>query len=143
MPRSKIVRRLLEPTLEARREDQPTRDPDGQAIRIAIPVANGALCAHFGHCDRFALFDVAADGKTIANRELLEPPPHEPGVLPKWLEEKHATVIIAGGMGTRAQSLFDQHGIDVVIGAAAADPEQLVGAYLDGTLQTGDNICDH
>ncbi len=25
---------------------------------IAIPVANGQLCLHFGHCQQFALFEV-------------------------------------------------------------------------------------
>jgi predicted Fe-Mo cluster-binding NifX family protein len=52
-------------------------------------------------------------------------------------------VIIAGGMGQRAQGLFAQHGIQVVVGAPAETPERLVGEYLAGTLQVGDNICDH
>lgn len=27
-------------------------------MKIAIPVAEGKLCMHFGHCEVFALFDV-------------------------------------------------------------------------------------
>jgi ATP-binding protein involved in chromosome partitioning len=52
-------------------------------------------------------------------------------------------VIIAGGMGRRAQQLFAQNGITVVVGAPAETPEQLVSAYLSGTLETGGNLCDH
>jgi predicted Fe-Mo cluster-binding NifX family protein len=52
-------------------------------------------------------------------------------------------VIIAGGMGQRAQSLFAQSKITVVIGAAAESAERLVAEYLAGTLKTGENICDH
>ena len=38
----------------------------------------------------------------------LVPPPHEPGVLPGWLHHLGADVIIAGGMGQRAISLFGE-----------------------------------
>ena len=112
-------------------------------MKIAIPVAQGALCLHFGHCDQFALFEVEPESKTVQNKQMLTPPPHEPGVLPRWLHEQGADVIIAGGMGARAQSLFSQNGIKVVVGAPAEAPEQVVQAYLDGTLQTGANVCDH
>jgi len=61
----------------------------------------------------------------------------------RWLAERGAGTIIAGGMGQRAQSLFSEHGIQVVIGAPAEPPEALVAAYLDGSLATGDNVCDH
>jgi len=46
-------------------------------------------------------------------------------------------------MGSRAQSLFKQNRIGVVIGALEGDPEKAVLSYLNGTLATGDNICDH
>ena len=52
-------------------------------------------------------------------------------------------MIIAGGMGQRAQALFSEHGIEVVIGAPAETPENLVNSYLAGTLKSGENVCDH
>jgi len=52
-------------------------------------------------------------------------------------------VVIAVGMGTRAQSLFNQNRIGVVIGTLESDPEKAVLNYLNGTLATGENICDH
>jgi predicted Fe-Mo cluster-binding NifX family protein len=112
-------------------------------MRIAIPLAEGQLCPHFGHCQEFALVDVDDSSKAIGAQRRATPPPHEPGVLPRWLASEGATVIIAGGMGARAQGLFAQNGIKVVVGAPAGAPEEIVKAYLAGTLQTGGNLCDH
>jgi len=77
------------------------------------------------------------------NQRNLTPPPHEPSVLPKWLHGEGVNVIIAGGMGQRAQQLFAQNQIEVVVGALVETTENLVSAYLGNTLQTGDNLCDH
>ena len=112
-------------------------------MKIAIPLANGILTMHFGHCERFALVDVDSTEKKILNREDIVAPPHEPGLLPPWLAERGVNVIIAGGMGQRAQGLFAERGIQVVVGAPADTPERLVGDYLSGTLQVGENVCDH
>jgi len=112
-------------------------------MKIAIPTAEGKLCMHFGHCTQFALLEVDEKTKTVTGKQMLTPPPHEPGVLPRWLHQQGANVIIAGGMGQRAQSLFAENGIKVVVGASADTPEDLAVAYLAGTLKTGDNVCDH
>ena len=112
-------------------------------MRIAIPLAQGKLSLHFGHCEKFAVIDTDDNSTKIANREDITPPPHEPGVLPKWLGGMGVNVIIAGGMGQRAQQLFAQNKIEVVVGAPAEEPENLVLAYLSKTLQTGKNVCDH
>jgi ATP-binding protein involved in chromosome partitioning len=112
-------------------------------MRIAIPITDGKLSAHFGHCEEFALMDVNEQTREITNIAKLQPPAHEPGVLPRWLGEQKADVIIAGGMGQRAQQLFAQNNIKVVVGASDQPPEELVSAYLNNTLVTGSNICDH
>jgi Mrp family chromosome partitioning ATPase/predicted Fe-Mo cluster-binding NifX family protein len=114
-----------------------------QTMKIAIPTADGKLCMHFGHCEQFAFVTVDKDSKKITAKEMLTPPPHEPGVLPKWAADNGANLIIAGGMGQRAQQLFEQNNVKVVIGAPAESPENLVTAWLNGTLQSGQNVCDH
>ena len=87
--------------------------------------------------------DVDPDRKTIMDKELIDAPPHQPGLLPGWLAERGAEVIIAGGMGVRAQQLFAQQNIRVVIGAPSQAPEDIAQAFLDEALQTGPNLCDH
>lgn len=110
-------------------------------MRYAIPTADGMLAMHFGHADAFTFVDVE-DGKIQSTRSAT-PPGHAPGVLPAWLKENDVGVIIAGGMGQRAQGLFTEHGIKVVIGASAATAAELVKQHLAGALVTGDNLCDH
>ena len=112
-------------------------------MKIAIPTANGKLCMHFGHCETFALLEVDEAAKTIKTSTELDPPPHEPGVLPHWLAGQGADLVIAGGMGQRAQALFEEQNIKVVVGAPPEAPETLAAAWLAGTLQAGDNVCDH
>jgi len=138
---------ILEAILKHTTEDESIhpvhRRKENARMKIAIPTANGKLCMHFGHCEQFALVEVDEAGKAIIGTDYLKPPPHEPGVLPRWLHEQGAEVIIAGGMGQRAQGLFSQNGIKVLVGAPPGTAEEIVSAFLNKTLQVGDNVCDH
>ncbi|HRZ84144.1 MAG TPA: NifB/NifX family molybdenum-iron cluster-binding protein, partial [Candidatus Hydrogenedentes bacterium] len=100
-------------------------------MRIAIPLADGRLALHFGHCEQFALMDVDPETGKILSRENVTPPPHEPGLLPRWLGEKKVNVILAGGMGQRALMLFDAQGIEVSSSTA------WIPAILDAGLNIG------
>lgn len=108
----------------------------------AVPTQDGVLCAHFGHCEKFTLVQ-AVDGGEPAIKEVCDAPPHEPGLLPRWLAEKGVKAVIAGGMGTRAQQIFAESGVKVICGAPALEPLQVVKGYMDGSLELGDNVCDH
>jgi len=112
-------------------------------MKIAVPLAQNMVSMHFGHCEEFALFEVDRENKKIINREIIQSPPHQPGMLPPWLAEMGANVIITGGMGGRAQNLFSQYGINVITGSSAGKPEDIILQFLNGTLQLGENVCDH
>lgn len=112
-------------------------------MRIAIPCEGKRVAAHFGHAAEFAIFDVDADAGTITNEEFVVPPPHEPGLLPKWLAERNVNMVLAGGMGQRARDLFDHNGIAVVAGVREDEPKRALEEYLSGALNTQDNPCDH
>jgi len=109
--------------------------------KIAIPLDGDTVSAHFGHSPEFAVFDVA--GQSIAGSGKLEAPPHSPGAIPAWLKESGVDVVIAGGIGNRAVGMLESSGIEVVTGAPPGRPEELVKAYLAGTLEAGENVCDH
>lgn len=128
---------------DSRATQEETKQTGESIMKIAIPIADGKLCAHFGHCEQFALIEIDQQARKIVESQMLTPPPHEPGVLPRWLHEQGANMIIAGGMGQRAQSLFAENGIKVSVGASGETPEAIVKAYMAGTLKTGKNICDH
>ncbi|NCC51925.1 MAG: ATPase [Spartobacteria bacterium] len=112
-------------------------------MRIAIPTANNKICPHFGHCEVFTMVDVNEKTMKIEAMNDVVPPAHAPGVLPAWLHEQGAHIILAGGMGQRAQNMFTANGIEVIVGVTAGDPETLVKQYLAGELVAGENICDH
>lgn len=109
--------------------------------KVAIPVSNGILSQHFGHCPQIAMYDIE-DGKVV-NHETIDAPPHEPGLLPKWLSDKGATEILAGGMGQRAIALFNQYKINVFVGVPSKPADELILDYIQGALETNENACDH
>ena len=141
-PTAQALNKAFESLLQSNKHIR-TNSKEHDKMRIAIPLVEGKLSQHFGHSEKFAVIDTDGDSNRISNREDLIPPAHEPGVLPKWLGGIGVNVIIAGGMGQRAQQLFTQNQIEVVVGAPVEGPENLVSAYLEKTLQTGENVCDH
>lgn len=112
-------------------------------MKIAIPLADGRLATHFGHCEQFALVDLDETTREHRSTTVLAAPPHQPGLLPRWLHEQGAEVVLAGGMGQRAQQLFAEKGIRVLYGVPSDTPERIVQAFLDGTIVSGKNLCDH
>ena len=112
-------------------------------MRIAIPTTGDCLNPHFGHCEKFALVDVDPKTKEVTATTELVAPEHQPGLLPVWLKERGVTVVIAGGMGARALSLFQEASIEVITGAPAESVATLVRKYLDGTLVSVEHLCEH
>jgi len=112
-------------------------------MRIAVPILDGLLSDHFGESPMVALFDVDEAAKNILSRRDLPTPPHRPGVLPVWIAEQGAQVVIAGRMGERAQALFAHRGILVVAGASAQPPDRAVMDWLQKQLVTNLQACGH
>ena len=112
-------------------------------MKIAIPLTAGRLSDHFGHCEQFALVEADPVSKQILAQALIVPPPHEPGVLPRWLHQQGVQVVIAGGMGRRALDLFAQNSIAVHAGTRGDTPENLALSYVSGRPGGGTPTCSH
>jgi len=112
---------------------------------IAIPTNGNLLSQHFGRCRTYTFFDVDVDAekREISAERTEIPPAHEPGVLPAWIAEVGGSIVITGGMGPRAIQLFEQRGIQVVLGAPSVSPRQAAESFLAGDLQSGDSSCSH
>ena len=110
-------------------------------MKFAIPTLNNEITAHFGHCDKFAIIETTDN--VITKEEILTPPVHQPGSYPKFLAEKGVDVIIAGGMGQKAQVLFTQNNIKVHLGVISGTAKKLVEDHINNQLKTGGNLCDH
>ena len=96
-PTAKIMQQIIAPIAALDQgqspdhQPQPLENKQNTHMRIVIPLADGKLTSHFGHCASFALVDVDPAEKIIVKREDIEAPPHEPGLLPPWLAERGRT----------------------------------------------------
>jgi predicted Fe-Mo cluster-binding NifX family protein len=93
---------------------------------------DGEVSGHFGRCPYYVL--VEANGDTVARSSVVANPYldlHRPGVMPRFIRDMGADVIIAGGMGPQAIEMFHGFGIDVATGATGT-VEEILGAYLRG-----------
>lgn len=124
-------------------------------MRIAFATEDGSglnaeVCAHFGRAPFFTFVDLDPDGE-IVSVEVKENPfvnMHSPGVIPGFIREEGADVIVAAGMGPRAADLFRQWGIEPVVGAQGRVIDVLrailAGEEFEGGLCTPhEHECGH
>ena len=107
-------------------------------MMIAVPSSGKSICAHFGHCDNFNLFE--ADGNQIVSEKSVPNPGHKPGYLPNFLADMGVTVVVAGGMGGGAVQIFQERGVAVVAGTSG-DARAAVEMYLKGELASTGEVC--
>jgi len=120
------------------------RKKDDRIQTIAMPVdESGMLDAHFGHASGFAFFTVDTRKKVIVEARTLTPPAHEPGVIPKWIADQGAHVLLTGGMGESARKILVNKGVDVVIGVAPDNAARVAQDYLNNSLNIAGNQCNH
>jgi predicted Fe-Mo cluster-binding NifX family protein len=108
-------------------------------MRIAISAENqngldSPISPHFGRCPCFILVDV--EGQEVKTVTVVDNPfygNHAPGQVPGFIHGQGANVMLAGGMGRRAVSFFQQYGIEAVTGASGT-VRQALQSYLGGEL---------
>lgn len=112
-------------------------------VKIAIPLQGERVSGHFGHPECFSLHTVDPASRSTLDEERVTPPPHEPGLLPRWLGEHGVQVVLAGGVGPRAVALLEGQGIEVRIGVPPLTASEAVRLWLEDNLETTGNTCDH
>lgn len=108
-------------------------------MKLAIATVGDKVSSHFGHCDGFTVYTL--DNSKVIGKEFLDSPKHEKGVLPKFLAENGVNIIAAGGMGKRAQDLFKDNDIDVIVGVKGS-LDQAIEKYLNDALKSTDSVCE-
>lgn len=109
-------------------------------MKIAIACNNERVAEHFGHCEKFAIYDIS-DNK-ISAKNIIPNPGHKPGFLPNYLNELGVKVIIAGGMGKGAVDIFQDKNIEIITGATG-EIDTVIQAKLTGTLVSDEVVCEH
>lgn len=107
-------------------------------MKIAISTDGNLVSAHFGRCPCFTI--VEFEGNKVISKHTIDNPGHHPGFLPQFLKEKGVNVIVAGGMGQRAQILFNESGIKAIMGVSGKIDE-VVKQTAEGKLQGGESLC--
>ena len=107
-------------------------------MKIAVASENGMVTEHFGHCESFTIFDT--EKNQIIKSETIANPGHKPGFLPNFLNDKGVNVIISGGMGSGAIDIFNEKGIEVIVGARG-DAKAVAELYLQGSLKSTGSVC--
>ncbi len=110
-------------------------------MKIAVASEKDMVTQHFGHCESFTIFQTESD--KITKAEIIQNPGHTPGYLPNFLNDLGVKVIISGGIGGGAIDIFNEKGIEVIVGASG-NSEAAVIAYLKGELKSTGSVChDH
>ena len=109
-------------------------------MRIAISAANNngmesTVSHHFGRCPFFILVDMDKDNQIHSVTPIENPyfAGHEPGMVPAFIQQQKADVMISGGMGRRAIELFEQAGVEACTGAEGTIQNAL-DAFFNGKL---------
>ncbi|MDD3895384.1 MAG: NifB/NifX family molybdenum-iron cluster-binding protein [Syntrophomonadaceae bacterium] len=107
-------------------------------MKIAVASENEMVTEHFGHCLNFNIYE--AENDKIVKSGSIANPGHKPGFLPVFLHEQGVNVIISGGMGAGAIDLFNEKGIEVIVGASG-NARTAAEQYLQGSLKSTGSVC--
>lgn len=110
-------------------------------MRIAVTYANEEVFQHFGHTEKFKVYDVQ-DGKIIAS-EVVDTNGSGHGALAGVLTALKVDVLICGGIGGGAQMALAAAGIKLY-GGVSGSADAAVEALLAGTLDYNPAVkCNH
>ena len=83
------------------------------------------------------------ENNKIINSYAKEPPPHQEGVIPRWLAAEKASDLLVGGIGPKAVEILYAHGINVYVGVEVDNADNLALDFINGDLKFGQNYCHH
>jgi predicted Fe-Mo cluster-binding NifX family protein len=109
-------------------------------MRYAIAADGNQVAPHFGRCERYVIVDVAKSAEVA--RDELENPGHEPGLLPRLLNEEGVAYVVAGGAGPRAINLMTELNIGMYAGISGPIDE-VINEIATGELEPGESTCEH
>ena len=107
-------------------------------MKIAVAAMGNTVAGHFGHCENFMIYET--ENGAIQSEQSVPNPGHRPGFLPNYLADLGVQVIISGGMGGGAVDIFNERGVEVIVGVQG-DATAAVESYLKGELVSTGSIC--
>ena len=109
-------------------------------MRIAVTYEDEKVFQHFGHTEKFKLYDVEDD--EILSSEVFDSNGSGHGALAGLLSEHDIDTLICGGLGDGAYNALTEAGIEVIAGVEGSCDEA-VAKYIKGELVSTGVNCDH
>ncbi|MEG0751191.1 MAG: NifB/NifX family molybdenum-iron cluster-binding protein [Oscillospiraceae bacterium] len=110
-------------------------------MRIAVTYEDGQIFQHFGHTERFKVYDV--DDKKVANSTVINTNGSGHGALADMLKKLNVDTLICGGIGGGARKALDAAGIKIY-GGAQGLADKAVEDLLNGNISYDPNaMCNH
>lgn len=110
-------------------------------MKLAVTYENGNIFQHFGHTERFKIYDIE-DGKVV-DAAVVETGGAGHGALAGFLAQNNVQVLLCGGIGGGARAALAQAGVTLYGGVSGA-ADDAVQAFLDGKLAYDPNAqCAH
>ena len=124
-----------------KRTELKNRNRGGFTMKIAVPYENGQIFQHFGHTERFKLYET--DNAEIVKSEIIETAGSGHGALAGFLMKHGADTLICGGIGGGAQTALAEAGIRLY-GGVSGDADTAVTGLLSGKLNYNPDVqCSH
>lgn len=107
-------------------------------MKIAISTDGDYVSPHFGRCPSFTIIEVG--NGNLLKKETLKNPGHHPGFLPEYLHKREIECLVAGGVGRRAEELFREVGIEIIVGVKGKIDE-IIEQILKGEIEGSESLC--
>lgn len=116
-------------------------EKENNIMKIAVTYENGQVFQHFGHTEKFKVYDI--ENNEIVKSEIVDTNGQGHGALAGFLFNGGVDVLICGGIGGGARNALAEAGIKLYPGAAG-DVDQQVKSFLEGNLNYDpDTVCSH
>lgn len=110
-------------------------------MRIAVTYENGEIFQHFGHTEKFKVYDV--EDSKVKNEQIIDTNGSGHGALAGFLLSNKVDVLICGGIGGGAKTALAEAGIKLY-GGVSGSADQAVESLLSGSLSFDPEVhCSH
>lgn len=106
-------------------------------MKIAVTFENGNVFQHFGHTEKFKIYDVS-DNKVV-NESIVDTNGSGHGALAGFLKENSVDTLICGGIGNGAKQALAEAGIKLY-GGVTGNADSAVNDLLQGKLNFNENV---
>ena len=110
-------------------------------MKIAVTYENERVFQHFGHAEKFKLYEV--NENKIINTKIIDSNGVGHGSICNLLVKNNVNILICGGLGSGAKNLLNENNIKIYAGVSG-NADEKVNDFLNGKLEFNNEIkCTH